>query len=659
MSGSILINKYRPISFDEMVGHEEVLVALKRALSEPTHPHCFLFTGPGGLGKTTLARIVGTHFECDLLEIDAASNSGVDPMRELVELGTHMSLSGDGNRMIIIDECFAPSSRINTPTGYKRIDTLVPGDLVIGAQGPNRITKIIRNQVDLSRIVCLRLANNCIITCSEDHPFLTSKGWMLAKELVDGKSVCTIQSSIPHRMQEMWDQDYEQGRRHKVLQNLFYENLSRMRQRLLEQCQSLFSYLWVRCGSAQEDGAAIRGMEGIFKGGAAKVSFVRKGQKKSGCFECSYVGEQPHATASYYRQDDGYKDTQWYLSSQNPLAGGQWMGSQQVSTSFVGTGGGRHGISSFNEVAVQEWLSKCLQSGYSYANDKISNRGRRRYSQRRVGSTTRLQKEPMFNCLGVESVSRLQPADIEELRRSGETHFIAGRECLELYDLEVDTHPSYAVEDVIVHNCHTLSKNAWQVLLKITEEPPDHLFIALCTTELSKVPDTIRQRCYKVELRPIGSPAILALLADIADMEGWPVTSEVLQAVVTSSDGSPRKAISILQQVHGCKDRDEVKRIITLIDESDPVYRLCQMLASGQRSWEKIKPLLDNMDDGQINAAVAQLSGYIVKAMAGSKDDKQATRHWRLLEALTFPMESWNERVKLYTVVGRILWGGE
>lgn len=304
-----LINKYRPETFKEMIGHEEALAALQRAIARDTHPKCFLFTGPGGLGKTTLARIVGGYFDAELLEIDAASNSGVDAARDLVELGQHMSLSGAGKRMVIIDEC------------------------------------------------------------------------------------------------------------------------------------------------------------------------------------------------------------------------------------------------------------------------------------------------------------------------------------------------------------HTLSKNAWQVLLKITEEPPEHLFFSLCTTDPTKVPDTIKQRSYHVLLRPVSPKLITGLLTTIADVEGWEVPGDVMSVAVQAAGGSPRMGIAALDRVNGCEDEEEASRILALPMKGDPIFELCQYLAKGGRSWVIVKPLLDKMDDDVIDGAVPILGRYMTKAMKGAKDDKSAQRYWKIIDALAFPTDSWDTRVRFYAIIGRIIWG--
>lgn len=129
MENLVLYRKYRPKSFAEFVGQEHIVKVLTSALSAGRLAHAYLFCGPRGVGKTTIARILAKAANCenrkekfyepcnkcsacqevnegrslDLIEIDAASNRGIDEIRELRE-GIKFSPTKLKYKVFIIDE---------------------------------------------------------------------------------------------------------------------------------------------------------------------------------------------------------------------------------------------------------------------------------------------------------------------------------------------------------------------------------------------------------------------------------------------------------------------------------------------------------------------------------------------------------------------------
>jgi DNA polymerase-3 subunit gamma/tau len=104
--------KYRPKHLADVIGHDLVVNSIQAMLKKPTLPHSFLFTGASGLGKTTFARILADKFGCEaanIIEVDAATNTGIDDMRALTETLNYQGFGSTPNKLFILDECHALS----------------------------------------------------------------------------------------------------------------------------------------------------------------------------------------------------------------------------------------------------------------------------------------------------------------------------------------------------------------------------------------------------------------------------------------------------------------------------------------------------------------------------------------------------------------------
>ncbi|MBY0444095.1 MAG: DNA polymerase III subunit gamma/tau, partial [Burkholderiales bacterium] len=127
MAYQVLARKWRPKSFAQLVGQEHVIKALANAFANDRLHHAYLLTGTRGVGKTTIARIMAKALNCetgvtatpcgvcsactqidagrfvDLLEIDAASNTGIDNIREVLDNAQYSPTAGRF-KVYIIDE---------------------------------------------------------------------------------------------------------------------------------------------------------------------------------------------------------------------------------------------------------------------------------------------------------------------------------------------------------------------------------------------------------------------------------------------------------------------------------------------------------------------------------------------------------------------------
>lgn len=112
MAVKSLAVKYRPKKFDDVVEQKEVKAILQQQLKTNTIKNAYLFVGSAGTGKTTCARIFASEInkgQGNPIEMDAASNSGVDDVREIIQKAKTKSLDSE-YKVFIIDECHAISN---------------------------------------------------------------------------------------------------------------------------------------------------------------------------------------------------------------------------------------------------------------------------------------------------------------------------------------------------------------------------------------------------------------------------------------------------------------------------------------------------------------------------------------------------------------------
>lgn len=146
------------------------------------------------------------------------------------------------------------------------------------------------------------------------------------------------------------------------------------------------------------------------------------------------------------------------------------------------------------------------------------------------------------SCLGIENGSILDVLELDAASNNGVDQVRA------LRDEAVYTPAAVKKRVYIVDEVHMLSTAAFNALLKILEEPPAHLMFILATTELHKVPATIKSRCQQFAFRRILPGDIAGRLSFIAAQEGIELTGSAAELLSRLADGGLRDAVSLLDQ---------------------------------------------------------------------------------------------------------------
>ena len=146
------------------------------------------------------------------------------------------------------------------------------------------------------------------------------------------------------------------------------------------------------------------------------------------------------------------------------------------------------------------------------------------------------------SCLGIENGSFLDVLELDAASNNGVDQVRALRD-------EAIYSPARVKKRVyIIDEVHMLSISAFNALLKILEEPPEHLMFILATTELHKVPATILSRCQRFSFRRIQPKDIEARLQYVARQENIPLTESGAELLSRLADGALRDALSLLDQ---------------------------------------------------------------------------------------------------------------
>jgi len=188
---------------------------------------------------------------------------------------------------------------------------------------------------------------------------------------------------------------------------------------------------------------------------------------------------------------------------------------------------------------------------------------------------------------------------------------------------------------IIIDEAHSLSSSAWQSLLKSVEEPPLGVYWVFCTTNPSKVPETIKTRCACFQFSPVSTDDLVDLLIQVADAEGLPHSDEMLTLIARMSNGSPRKALTSLAKCCSCTTVDEIRTLLQVADEGDvDVIELCRYLSKGTATWEGAMKIVNKFKVRDAESLRIVIVSYMGKVVLGSKNPQQALS---VIEAFSTP----------------------
>ncbi|UXO93780.1 putative DNA polymerase III subunit gamma and tau [Pseudanabaena phage Pan1] len=206
----------------------------------------------------------------------------------------------------------------------------------------------------------------------------------------------------------------------------------------------------------------------------------------------------------------------------------------------------------------------------------------------------------------------------------------------------------------IIDECHRLSKQAWESLLKAIEEPPPGVFWFFCTTEGNKVLPTIRTRCVTYTLKEVAYRPLLKLLSRVAEAEGIDVPEAVLDVAAAEANGSPRQALVNLTTVKHATTGAEAQAALNRLPGSKEAVDLARLICNKNYSFldacEMLKALKDESPETIRHTVRAYATTMILNNAGGDWPrgvllafEKPAVEHNQISDILCrlITMEKW------------------
>ena len=324
---------------------------------------------------------------------------------------------------------------------------------------------------------------------------------------------------------------------------------------------------------------------------------------------CSNEGEQPNVESSNCCKNGRYKREERNIA--RSACDSWWQRSiYSASDSFERSIGMPVEIRISCEDTSKEnqfgSLSNQLQVRPSVSRIKNRDRGGWSRPQYEISTIVRREESEMSEQFRVGSVEVYKQGYNDELFSGSFSSEELHSGYVKMYDLEIGGHPSYIVNDVLVHNCHALSPQSWQSLLLVLESNPARSIVCLCTTNPEKIPATILSRVQVFQLSKISTKGIhdrLVHVIECENKEGRNISfdDDAIEYIAKLASGGMRDALTLLDKALCFSTNITLENISKSLNIPNYSDFFDLLSAYAQKDNVKVSDIIDKVYNSGIN----------------------------------------------------------
>jgi DNA polymerase III gamma/tau subunit len=161
----------------------------------------------------------------------------------------------------------------------------------------------------------------------------------------------------------------------------------------------------------------------------------------------------------------------------------------------------------------------------------------------------------------------------------------------------------------LVDECHKLTNEAQNALLKILEDTPKHVYFILCTTDPWLLLKTVKGRCVQLQMNPLDDRQMYQLLRTVVKGEEKKITKSVYDQIIQESFGLPRNAIQILESVLSVPMERQMEVARQAVEIKSESIELCRALINPV-PWKKVSNILEGLKDEDAEGIRRHILGY-------------------------------------------------